>query len=134
LASPSFWTPGGGSEELVFVSPSTLTVSASPGPASSPFALSGRIGLIDMQTGATLVDQLISGAGTANWQFVTSPTGGQVLSGVTYQFSNPAPTPEPASLVLLTTGLATLAGCWRGKRKTRLRAQGLVGTGTGHAG
>jgi hypothetical protein len=109
LPNVSLWTPTGGAEELVFLSLSNLDISATPGAAPSPFSLNGRLGLVDMDSGSVLVDQLVSGTGTANWQFVTTPGGGRTLSGATYTFNDVAPTPEPGTLLLLGVGAAGFA-------------------------
>jgi hypothetical protein len=109
LPNVSLWTPMGGAEELVFLSLSNLDNSATPGAAPSPFSLNGRLGLVDMDSGSSLVDQLVSGTGTVNWQFVTTPGGGRILSGATYTFDDVAPTPEPGTLLLLGVGAAGFA-------------------------
>jgi hypothetical protein len=116
LLSPSLWTPIDGSEELVAVALGTLTVDAVPGAAPSPFVLSGRVRLADLATGATIVDRVIFGAGGAHWQFVTNHGGGQTLSGALFEFGPVAPTPEPATVLLLGAGLAGLAALRRRRR------------------
>jgi hypothetical protein len=76
--------------------------------ATSPFTLAGHLQLYDMTTGVILFDRPITGTGTATWQFITTPTGGRLLSGATYEFTDMVPTPEPATMTLIGTGLAGL--------------------------
>jgi hypothetical protein len=101
------WTPSGGSTEMVVLR-SAFSVAATPGLAPSPFLLSGQLSVFDRLTGATLFSDTLAGSGTATWQFVTTPTGGSVVSGVRYQF-DPVPVPEDGTTVLLLgIGLAAL--------------------------
>lgn len=101
-----------GANLLLFLNSAVFNVTAVPGLAPSPFTLSGRLTIVDA-AGLVLFDQLVNGAGMATWEFATTDTGGRVLSGARYDFSDAAATPEPASLLLLGAGLAGLAARFR---------------------
>jgi len=115
LAGSWAWTPTGGSTEIVVLS-SDFSVTATPGLTPSPFLLSGTLSVFDRLTGATLFSDTVFGSGIATWRFVTTPGGGSLVSGVTYEFAQVAPVPEPATILLLGAGLAGLAARCRRSR------------------
>jgi hypothetical protein len=116
---------------FTFASPfnafSSANITASGGSPQEPFTFSGE--LLDYLTGSNGVSTPIfyaqlSGSGVAHANFTAVGTGQFAADAITYQFSAPAAvTPEPASLVLLASGLAGLVGfCRRTAGTARFKA------------
>jgi len=105
--------PPGIAGKLMFTGPTeTLVIDpASNAPSFSvPVEFSGRL-----HTGLpNLSDEIISGSGMAFVEYQIDPFTGLAQLGVfAYQVTGTAVTPEPASLILLATGIAWLAARWR---------------------
>ena len=76
---------------------------------TTPFTMNGRLrgSTGPLGSGSVLFDVLLSGSGVASTiARPVVPQGYLVNSGVTYEFA--AATPEPATLLLMGTGLAGL--------------------------
>jgi len=79
---------------------------------TSPFTMTGWIiGYADASlTGAPLFSANLSGRGVARLGFFNYPGGsGVTVDGPAFEFTSPAATPEPASVLLLGSGGAWLA-------------------------
>jgi hypothetical protein len=87
-----------------------------------PFEMIGTINVHDVNNpGPVIFSTMISGSGLATFT-LTRPAGNPVGFAITaarYDFS-PAAVPEPASLILLTTGIVGFgASRWRGTRRSK---------------
>lgn len=101
------WTSGGLSTQ-VFIERGHMVVDAVPSIEPSPFFLSGRLQVVDMQTLETLFDENVFGRGTATWTWVPAFEDDRVVGAVLYEFEG-AVVPEPATLVLIGSGLVGIA-------------------------
>jgi hypothetical protein len=116
----SYWTIPPGPSEILARPFASLVFTTTPATTPTPFQLSGTLSIFDHISGALLFSDAVSGAGTATWRFDLTPSGTPVVSAVNYVFQDVAPTPEPATFMLLAAGLGTMAARRiRSARRTR---------------
>ena len=89
---------------MAFLDFATLSITATPSPMPTPFSATGFFNIVD-ENGNVLFNDGVFGAGTATWGFVPAPGGGNVVYTVRYDFSDAAATPEPATMLLLGSGI-----------------------------
>lgn len=93
---------------------SGLSILAAPSATPTPFFFSGHFRIVDESRTVVLFDDVLFGAGMASWRFAP---GTAHVSEVRYEFSDAAPTPEPATLVLLGSGIAGVVLRQRRRRR-----------------
>lgn len=101
------WTSADLSTQI-FIERGLMVVDAVPSIEPSPFFLTGRLHVLDMETLETLFDETVFGRGTATWTWVPAFDDTRVVGAVRYEFED-AVVPEPATLVLIGSGLAGIA-------------------------
>jgi hypothetical protein len=85
---------------------------------SVPFVASGFLTAFDSfeRTGIPFFSGAFSGHGTATVEFLNLPDFGIVSERVRYEFQEAAATPEPATVVLVGTGLTAACAVRRRRR------------------
>lgn len=125
VASTSFTLPAG---TYFLVAPTTPVGNANANPQFTWTESAGTLS----QAGGTVVngvwaDALIDGADTG-WQLFSTTGPDNLINSLVFDVSGNspvAPTPEPTTLLLFSTGLVALALLFRGRRRKNARAASL---------